>query len=334
MKKFYTTLTLLFICIYSNGQQITSKDLGFQIYKLKDKELGEINYYLSIDSTKTKKPLLVYLDGSGAFPLFIKSENGLGTTIAFDYKKISNKYRILLIGKPGVPFIDSISSDSEQEHPDYYKQNLSLDWRVNSADSIINKLVEDKFIDSRKIVLMGFSEGAQVGPRLAKVNKHISHLLLFGGNGLNQFFDPIINARMKANKGLISESEAQEEVDSLFLEYKKIYSHPQDVEKEWWGHTYKRWASFTKIDPYKDLAELEIPIYIANGSLDENSVLSADYIKLEFIKLRKENLTYKTYPDYDHQFYEIITKDGQFVKAVPKLDEVMSHAFAWLKKQE
>lgn len=89
-------------------------------------------------------------------------------------------------------------------------------------------------------------------------------------------------------------------------------------------------ASFTETDPYKYLLELEIPVYIANGSLDENSVLSADYIQLEFIKNGKDNLTYKTYPNCDHQFNEIIMKNGQFIEAKPKLDTVMKSAFEWL----
>ena len=44
-------------------------------------------------------------------------------------------------------------------------------------------------------------------------------------------------------------------------------------------------------------------------------------------------MTYKTYPNCDHQFNEIITENGQFVEAKPKLDIVMKSAFEWLKKQ-
>lgn len=336
MKRLFTLLITL--GIYSNfyAQNITPKLLGFEAHNIKDSTFGEANYYLSKDSTDTKKPLLVYLDGSGAFPLFQNTDMGIGSTVVINFQQLKNTYRILLISKPNVPFYDTVKSDDNgfpvYEETKAYKEQLSLDWRVISANAIINKLVEEKRIDTSKIVVLGFSEGAQVGPRLAKENQHITHLLLFGGNGLNQLLDPIINARMKATRGELSEEDAQKEVDSLFSEYKKIYKNPKSTDKEWWGHTYKRWASFTKIDPYKELLALNIPIYIANGSLDENSVLSADYIQLEFIKNRKDNLTYKTYPNHDHQFNKIITKDGQFVDAIPKLDIVMTSAFEWLEK--
>ena len=126
--------------------------------------------------------------------------------------------------------------------------------------------------------------------------------------------------------------QAQSEIDSLFIRYRDIYNNPAQVNKKWWGHTFKRWASFTAHDPYKYLLDLNIPIYIANGSLDENSVLSADYIQLEFIKNQKSNLTYKTYPNFDHQFNEIIFKDGSFMEAIPKIDIILSDAFEWLEE--
>ena len=280
MKKIAVILFGILIELSAYAQTITPQLLGFEEYTLENEQLGEVNYYLSSDSTNTKKPLLVYLDGSGAFPLFQKLDAGIGSTVVVNFQELRNNYRILLISKPGIPFVDKVESDKNgfpiYPKPTEYTQNLSLNWRVESANSVINNLINQKKIDTSKIVVLGFSEGAQAAPALAKVNKSITHLLLFGGNGLNQLFDPIINARMKATRGQLSEIDAQKEIDSLFAEYKRIYNEPENTNKEWWGHTYKRWASFTKDDPYKFLLDLEIPIYIANGSLDENSVLSAD----------------------------------------------------------
>lgn len=330
-------IVLLLICSYSSAQDITSENFGFKKNTLKIKKLGKINYYLSIDSTNVQKPLLVYLDGSGALPLFQKIEQGISSTVVIDIQNLRKEYRILLISKPGVPFIDTVKCDSngfpEYVEPKEYKEKLSLDWRVSSANEIIKNLIDKKIIDSSKVIVFGFSEGAQVAPFLAEINKNVTHLMLFGGNGLNQFLDPIINARMKAKTGQISEIDAQKEIDSLFLNYKSIYKEPLSTNKNWWGHTYKRWSSFTEKDPYKSLLKLSIPIYFANGSLDENSVISADYIQLEFIKNKKNNLTYKTYPNYDHQFNEIIFENGEFKEAIPKLNSVMNNAFEWLKKQ-
>lgn len=324
----------MIFCNFCAAQEITPEKLGFSSNTLMVEKIGEVDYYLSIDSINISKPLLVYLDGSGAFPLFQKISKGIGSTVVLDFNELKNDYRILLISKPGIPFIDTVGNDDNgfplYEEPSEYKEKLSLNWRVSTADNIIDYLIDKKLISPSKVVVLGFSEGAQVAPFLARTNKNVTHLLLFGGNGLNQFFDPIISVRMKAITGQLSEAEAQKDIDSLFTQYESIYNDPLSTNKNWWGHTYKRWSSFTQEDPYKCLLDLNIPIYFANGSLDENSVLSADYIKLEFIKNRKQNLTYKTYSSYDHQFNEIVFEKGEFKETIPRLTSVMGEAFRWL----
>jgi len=324
----------LFILFISNAfsQDLTPDMLGFEAFSFENEELGKVDYYLSKGSKEL--PLLVYLDGSGPFPLFQQTDRGIGSTVVIDFQNLSKEYRILLISKPGVPFVDKVGIDADgfpkYDAPEEYTNNLTLDWRVKSANKAINEILEKKVVDSDNIILLGFSEGAQVAPHLAVVNNNVSHILLFGGNGLNQLFDLIISARMNAKIGKITEKEAQKNIDSLFVQYRQIYKNPKNTEKAWWGHSYARWSSFTNKNPLDALVELDIPIYIAKGSLDENSVLSADYIQLEFIRRGKDNLTYKTYPSYDHQFNEIQFENGQFKQAIPKIQEVMQEAFLWL----
>ena len=245
MKQLCFLLSIFSIINYSYSQNgISAKDLGFEHHTI-NIEGDTINYYLTKSENK-KLPLLLYLDGSGAFPLFHQMKEGTGSTVVFDYRSLQTQYRILLISKPNVPFIDSVSFGGNgfpnYKAPEQYHKKLSLFWRVNTADTIINHLAKSNKIDTSKVVVLGFSEGAQVGPYLAKQNKLVSHLILFGGNGLNQFFDPIITARMNAQKGTITETEAQEQIDSLFNAYKKIYKNPTSTDKVWWGHTYLRWA--------------------------------------------------------------------------------------------
>ncbi len=327
---------LLFFSAILNAQAIDPARLGFEAHQLKTQTLGEVNYYLTATTDDTPKPLLVYLDGSGADPLFQQVEGGITSTIALNYQQLLDAYRVLVISKPGVPFIGELSVAEEEvpmhKEPAAYTERLSLAWRVESTHLVIQKLIGEKVIDPEKVVVLGFSEGAQVAPFVAEKNQYVSHVLLFGGNGLNQFFDPIITARQKALTGQISEEDAQNTIDSLYLIYQEIYAQPASTTKRWWGHTFKRWSSFTQRDPLDALLKLDIPIYMANGSLDENSVLSADYIKLEFIRQGKQNLTYKTYPNYDHQFNELIFENGTFKDAIPQLDKVLDAAISWLKE--
>jgi hypothetical protein len=49
-----------------------------------------------------------------------------------------------------------------------------------------------------------------------------------------------------------------------------------------------------------------------NGSADRSTpILEADYIKLEFLRLGKTNLTYQVLPGVDHSLYEVVVEDGK-----------------------
>ena len=335
MHRSFSTM-ILFLYLGSTLAQITGpEDLGFKACHIADPDLGDINFYISGNGEKSNNPLLLYLDGSGSDPLFQKIPGGgIGSTVVIDFDGLSKDFQVILISKPGVPFLAEVKTEPSGRPyfppPDSYVEQLSLDWRVRSADLIINQLMGESTNIKKEVVILGFSEGAQVGPFLANTNKDVSHLILFGGNGLNQFIDPIISARIDARLGRISENESQYIVDSLFKNYEGIYADPTNTEKNWWGHTYLRWASFTAEDPVRALSELDIPIYFANGSLDENSVLSADYIKLEFLRNRKKNLTYRTYPGMDHHFNLLTIENQEVVDATPKLEMVLDDAFKWL----
>lgn len=335
MRREFLIVVLMLIGVCVGAQTITPEMLGFEEYRATDPELGEVNYYLSKSYDSKPQPLLVYLDGSGVFPLFQQVEQGLGSTVVIDFQNLAKEYRILLISKPDVPFVDKVGRAPNgfptYDAPAGYDERLSFQWRVGAAQLALSE-VDKAQVDTSKIVVLGFSEGAQIAAAVAEKDSSVTHLMLFSSNGLNQLYDPLINARMKAKTGQLTEEQAQQEVDSLFLEYRNIHADPQATDKEWWGHTYKRWSTFSKTAPVNSLYQLKIPIYMANGSLDQNSVLSADYVNMVFMIQQKDNLTYKVYPNYDHQFNHHQFENGQFVNAIPKIQMVMREAFDWLKE--
>lgn len=341
MKKqlhFLVLFILMGIYYDLSAQTLSPEKLGLKAYSLTNKELGTVNYYISTNKIDTKKPVLLYLDGSGPYPLFQYTPRGTGSTIVVDFRNLSNDYHIVMISKPGVPFIDSVKTDPNSGFPIYpppaeYTQRLSLDWRVQSADLVLNRVLQDLPVDKSKVAALGFSEGFQVGAKLATVNKQITHLLLFVGNGLTQFYDFIIQNRQDAQKGLISEEQAQSNIEAIHVAVKDIYTYPKATDKEWFGHSYLRWSSFCSNNPSENLLQLKIPIYVAGASNDRNSaVLGTDYLYLESIRQGKTNLTYKVYP-YDHSFNEMLKNDtGQVVGAKSHLREVMDEGLVWLKK--
>lgn len=79
------------------------------------------------------------------------------------------------------------------------------------------------------------------------------------------------------------------------------------------------------------MLKLNIPIYIAKGTNDNNSqVLSYDYVKLEFLRLQKSNLTYVNYPGADHGFNKIVRVNGT-EKGISEIDHVFAEIFTWIR---
>ncbi len=309
-------------------------------FQLTDKKWGKVNFCVTSKDIHKRKPLLLYLDGSGDKPLFHyvvdTAQRGamMYSTITFNYDSLAAYYHIVFIAKPGIPFVDSVisgahGSDQEPATPPEYTKMLSGDWRSYTASLALDFLLARLPVDRKKVIVMGYSEGAQIAPHVAVLNKKVTHVACFVGNGLNQFYDFIIQERLKAVRGEETAEEAQRNIDTLMLTFKDIYANRTSTTKEWAGHSYLRWASLCTKDPMDYMLQLTIPVYMAKGTADENTqILSTDYVALEFLRRGKRNLTYHPYPGCNH-FFQKQGKDG---KPEDHIDEAMDDLLKWLGK--
>jgi pimeloyl-ACP methyl ester carboxylesterase len=311
------------------------KDTLFQHYVLTKSKLKSFEVHVTKSESKTKKPLIIYLDGSGNFPIYYKTKAGrYNTSIAMDIKRYAKDYYIAVISKPGTPFKDTLqySNSGRPYYPenDQYKELYSLDWRAETASEAINYLTKKMPIDKKRIIIIGYSEGSQVAPKVAVLNKKVTHVVCFVGNALNQLYDFILEARLKAERKQITTEESQQIVDSLYMEYGKIYQNPNAINQFWYGATYLKWSSFSKTTPLENMLKLDIPIlYIAGGRDNNQTILDMDYAKLEFLRKGKTNMTYKVFPNANHFFQEETIIDGT-IKKVDRIDEVHQFAIDWI----
>lgn len=335
---FYFSILLFVLSKSSYGQheKITDK---WRTISIHDNDLGEINYHVYKNKMDIKKPLIVYLEGSKNFPLFWLNPNGrysYGTTLGFN--SISNDYHIVLISKPNTPLVDSIriAPSGRKQYPmnEVFREKYSLDWRTNSADKVINDALEKLNVDRSKVIIWGHSEGSQVAPAVAVINKNVTHVVAMMGNALNHLYDFILNERVAALNGDKTNEEAQANIDSLYIEFEKIYKDPKSTEKEWFGETYYKWSSFTLNSPIDNMLKLDIPILYIAGGEDQHSILNMDYAKLEFLRKGKNNLTYKVFPNCDHFFLETKTDESGKKEWIDHLDEVNDFALDWLLDEE
>jgi len=279
-----------------------------------------IRYHIySKGKVEDKSKILVFFHGSGPKSLFqkgtiidtlkitvdgelkneIKKSTWFGTTVPINLEKIPDDYIFVVISKKGVPFLDV---DKTHKAGDLYFANEGLNYRVWQGDKVINDITKKWLKKPEKIVILGHSEGSDVVAKLGHINKRVTHIGYLAGGANTQYYEFAVMLQKSVQKGEMSQEEAIQELDSLFLEIKNIQKDPNNTEKQWWGNTYRRWAQFTE-PPIDNLLKINIPLFIAVGAKDESVPFESSLlIPIEFIRHKKNNLTFKMYPHYDHSF--------------------------------
>lgn len=274
-------------------------EYGFTKNSIHQENVNSINFYIKDDSkSKNPKPLFLYIMGSGPCSIMMQVKDQIGSSVIFRFKEITEKYKLVVLTKPFIPFY--INEDFHI--PQKYYETDSLDYQAKCNSLVIDYLIDKRLIDSSKIVVCGVSHGSDVATQVALINKNVTHLSCIAGNGLLQTYNFLYDVRKEYRNSKISESEAEKQTQYLFTQFKKIYANPNSLQK-WWGHTYKYWYSFFKESTINKLLKLSIPIFFAKGTEDINGCIEgSDIIPIEFIRHNKENLVYKAYWGADHLF--------------------------------
>lgn len=324
----YLLLNLLFLLsavTQSNGQNAPDQ-FGYIAYSVKVRgNLINFHVYARENSLSRKKPLFIYLQGSGAEPIFQKSDRGTLNQLFISPKDVRDQYYYVVIDKPAIPFVSS----GKFEVPQQYHDLLTRLYRAEAASAVINHLLKMKWVDKTKVVVAGHSEGARVVPLVARLNRHVTHIGIFAGGGLTQMFNFVTNVRKDVRSGKMSAEEGEAEIKKLDEQFRAIYADRNSATKMWLGHSYKRWASFFE-PPLDDLLKLNVPTYLSANTEDVNeSVERADMIYLEFLRQGKTNLTYKVNWNCDHFYMCKETTAGQ-VKTISRREQAISDFMTWL----
>ena len=305
----------------------TPEEMGFTPRTLKT-EQGEIRYYLSsggraLDDT-VSKPLVLYLDGSGASPLFSGTKERMGSTLMFMPDEFP-EYHYAVISKPGIQFHEK----SFQVESDEYERTMCLPWRVDAANAVINQLVTEKFIDASHVLVVGHSEGADVAPWVAAENKHVTHVAGLAPCGVSQMLDFVLFIRKRVAAGELTKEEGEQQIVDLKAQYRDIFANPKATDKKWQGHSYLRWSTFFR-PAMEAWCKIEKPVYLGYCRDDQSTpVECGEAIELEFIRLNKQNLTAKLWLT-NHSFRTVPPDEKG--SPIDQRAQVVTEVVEWAKR--
>lgn len=331
-------LTLILISFFSFVNVFAQKPIegtNYTHFSLKSKR-DTIDFVIADTNMTLKKPIFLFAQGSQPVPLFIEYPDYGIIPIPlsnFDLDKIKKHYHVVVISMPKTPvvanpkFLNSqyvciTDSTDERSISEEFLNADYLENYVNRANTVLKFLSRQSWVDNRKIVVAGHSQGSRIAARLAETNPKITHTGLFGFNPIGRIHEQVWLNYKEAIKGNIS----WEELDTL---QKQQYAFQETVyDPTQYEPRLVAWRSFTGIG-FEALAKIKSPLYIAYGTEDKCAFLN-ELVPLYFIEAGKTNSEVIRYPNLEHNYFPII--DGKPDYENGKWNEVMNAFVDWTLK--
>jgi len=340
MQKILAVFPLLLLSVYLNAQIPIDNVRLFSIVTTND-----TIQFIRIDADTTKtKPTILFCQGSLPIPLIGKHKDGssfIYATNNFDYKKISEKYNIIVISMPNTPVV----ADRKQLNHQYayvpdtlkpytvdrqYWKNNYLEKYVERDNRVLNFLRKQTWVDKNKIIIIGHSQGSHIALELAKQNQDIYALGYFGGNILGRYASIILQQRNAANSGKISQEEAQTNIDDKYSWWKTVCRDTTEfsIEK---SDSKRAWKSFSQPD-IELLTSIKTPLFIAYGTKDDGAQMG-DVMPVFFELKGKTNYKMRPFVGCGHNFEEI-NPDGSSNWDKMHWKEAMNDFISWIENSK
>jgi len=161
-----------------------------------------ITYIHTKPNLDNKKPLLIFLQGSLAKPIFACQDNYCQSILPFNYKKYLDQYNFVIIARKGISlkgsFADVDGFKNELGNtPTKYMEHDNLEYRVFQLQNVVKHLKKEKWVDKSKIYIIGHSEGYEVLAKFAGKDKIAKNHVFMSGSPFNRTTEFILQERLK-----------------------------------------------------------------------------------------------------------------------------------------
>lgn len=340
MKLSLITALIIFPLVVMSQDMGLIQGINARLFKLKNSK-DTIDFILIDGKIDTIKPVLIFCQGSYPIPLIVKDESNTKyfTLLPnFDYKKITKEFHLVFISMPHTPveayekqltknycYVTDTSKQTSYS-PGYLANNYAENY-IRRAKNVIDFLSVQKWVNAKKIILFGHSQGSKTVIGASLNNPKVYKVGYAGGNPLGRIDQLIRKQRELAKEGKITAEESQQQIESIYEMWKEINKDPNAVSTEF-GDPNRSWTSFSK--PLLDnLLKIKQPLYVTYGTEDITATF-CDLLPIYFIREHKTNLTMKPYVGLEHNFFEI-DKEGRPMYDKGHWQNVMDDFAKWAK---
>jgi len=297
-------LTALILPPSAHGQYLpaargTVRGQPYFEYEVVDSLRRRIRFYVSEAKGPGALPLVIYVHGSGHQSHFQRAGDrilpGNGHATLADLAQ--GRARVVIVEKPGVALYESLSTPATTA----FRSEHTLERWAEAVGAAAIAARRLGGVDTSRMLLVGHSEGGLVAARVAARLREVTHVALLGGGGPSQLLDLLLLAREGTFFTRVSSDPATREAFVL-AQWDSIRADPESADREFFGHPYRRWASFLRDSPLWELRRTSAKVFVAQGEADRAVArASFDMLAAELLAWGREPVI-RLVPGADHSF--------------------------------
>ncbi|SKB74909.1 Alpha/beta hydrolase family protein [Parapedobacter luteus] len=236
------------------------------------------------------KPLIIFLTGSGSYPLAVRAAADSNYYFLFHHDIVSDSvsYNYLFVSKPHIPaVVEQNDLDPETRYFNFsgsnelfakFSKKNTIEYFVDNLPKLIKQA--KKQLKPSEIILMGHSQGARIVAEMVQTPV-IDKFVYMSASPLGRMFYAGIDSAAYNN-----------------ILYRNDSPDRLEVEFEM-GDSYKTWKSYS-YSPMISIASTRKPLLIVYGDKDKSCVQCDMFHTL---KWKNKNITIKKYNGLNHNFF-------------------------------
>lgn len=301
----------------ADAYKFRSGALEFERYVLKSGDGPSIEYFIS--HPKNPSPLVLYIQGSGCAPVFISSGTDDYASTVFSYvtTAIKGNYAVMIVNKPFAPKVRPEGEGTALSCPKEFNDYFSLKNWAGDLRIALNHAFKLPWVDSKRSLVIGISEGATVASELAATDERITNVALLGGTGPTQLYDFTV-AAYKNSSGDVETVQKLAEISAI---KDRILASPESSKDFAWGHTYKRWSGFLKASSTRNLLNSRASVYLVSGMQDTSvPILSTESLFNE-LQMAGHDIYLRRIPNAAHN---LLKAGGTYADVASEYDQILT----------
>lgn len=329
-----TAIAMVFAVLPTQGQDQYEPVAGgivpqqpYQRFTTYDGHGRTVTFYISEEPASSGPlPLVVYVHGSGARSHFVndggrtRGQNGHSTLADV----VRGRARLVIVEKPGVNYGDASSGTGGAEDASIeFRFEHTLERWTEAVYAAVHAALRVHGVNPERVLAIGHSEGGIVAAKLSADHDVITHVAVLAGGGPSQLYSLLTLARSGVFFDRIS-PDAGERVDYVLERWAQIQADPDNAERLFFGHPFRRWSSFLKTSTVEHLLRTDAQIFVAQGTADRAVAPETfDVLRAE-LQARGRNGEFRRIEGADHNF--VIDRDGQ---RIDSWADILTQVMSW-----